>query len=153
MFLSETRIQDQNAINATANEVEGHLLRLLSPWQGLKIRKISGHGGNVAKLQAEFDRYCQDHGYNQPGQPWHLCLTGTYTSLIATLRNHPRAMQEELYVASFNDETGIMTRLSEGHQRRTDYTLAEVEQGLANAEQLENQARALRSTFRLFINR
>ena len=156
MFLSETRIQDQNTINATANEVEGHLLRLLSPWQGLKIRKISGPGwqrGNVAKLQAEFDRYCQSHGYNQPGQPWHLCLTGTYTSLIATLRNHPRAMREELYMARFNDETGIMTHLSEGHQRRTDYTLAEVQQGLANAEQLENQARALRSTYRLFINR
>jgi hypothetical protein len=155
MFLSETRIQDQNAINATANEVEGHLLRLLSPWQGLKIRKISGGGGNVAKLQAEFDRYCQDHGYNQPDQPWHLCLTGTYTSLVATLRMRcsARPMVEELYVARFNDGTGIMTHLSEGHQRRTDYTLAEVEQGLANAEQLENQARALRSTFRLFISR
>jgi hypothetical protein len=154
MFLSETRVQDQNAINAMANEVEGHLLRMLSPYQGLKIRKISGHGGNVAKLQAEFNRYCQDHGYNQPEQPWWLCLTGTYTSLVATLRmTSTRPMVEELYVGRFNDETGILTHLSEGHQRRTDYTLAEVKQGLANAEQLEDQARALRSTYRLFIGR
>ena len=152
-MLTESRIQDRNAINTAANEIQWHMLRLLSPWQGLKIRKISGHGGNVAKLQAEFDRYCQDHGYNQPGQPWHLCLTGTYTSLVATLRNHPRAMKEELYVARFNDETGIMTHLSEGHQRRTDYTLAEVEQALNRAQVLEAEARELRRVVNLFINR
>jgi hypothetical protein len=67
-MLTESRIQDRNAINTAANEIQGHMLRLLSPWEGMKIRKISGRGGNVAKLQAEFDRYCQDHGYNQPGQ-------------------------------------------------------------------------------------
>jgi hypothetical protein len=153
MFLSETRIQDQNAINATANEVEGHLLRLLSPWQGLKIRKISGHGGNVAKLQAEFDRYCQDHGYNQPGQPLWVNMHASYTSLIITVRDTTRPISTELYVARFDDETGILTALGDGDKRRTDYTLTEVEQALARAQVLEAEARALRSTFRLFINR
>ena len=152
-MLTESRIQDRNAINAAANEIGGHMLRMLSPWQGRKVRKISGHGGNVAKLQAEFDRYCLDHGYNQAGQHLWVCMTASYTSLIVTIRDTARPINTELYVGRFNDETGILTHLGEGEKRRTDYTLDEVKQGLANAEQLENQARALRSTFHLFINR
>jgi hypothetical protein len=113
-MLTESRIQDRNAINTAANEIQGHMLRLLSPWQGKKIRKISGHGGNVAKLQAEFDRYCQDHGYN---------------------------------------ETGILTALGDGDKRRTDYTLAEVEQALNRAQVLEAEARELRHVVNLFIKR
>jgi hypothetical protein len=152
MFLSETRIQDQNAINATANEVEGHLLRLLSPWQGLKVRKISGHGGNVAKLQAEFDRYCQDHGYNQPGQHLWVNLAASYTSLKLTIRDNTRPISTKVYVGRLNDETGILTHLSEGEKRRTDYTLAEVEQALAKAQELETEAWTLRSNYRNFTN-
>lgn len=152
-MLSESRIQDRNAINAAANEIEGHMLRMLSPWQGLKVRKISGHGGNVAKLQAEFDRYCSDHGYNQAGQHLWVCMTASYTSLIVTIRDTARPINTELYVGRFNDETGILTHLGEGGKRRTDYTLAEVEQALAKAAELEEQARSLRNTFRAFANR
>jgi hypothetical protein len=152
-MLTESRIQDRNAINAAANEIGGHMLRMLSPWQGKKIRKISGHGGNVAKLQDEFDRYCFDHGYNQPGQPLWVNMHASYTSLIITVRDNTRPISAELYVARFDDETGILTALGDGDKRRTDYTLTEVEQALARAQVLEAEARALRSTFRLFINR
>jgi hypothetical protein len=151
-MLTESRIQDQNAINTAANEIQGHMLRLLSPWGGMKDRKISGHGGNVAKLQAEFDRYCQDHGYNQPGQPLWVNMHASYTSLIVTIRDNTRPISTEVYVGRLNDETGILTHLGEGEKRRTDYTLAEVKQGLANAEQLETEARSLRSKYRNFTN-
>jgi hypothetical protein len=151
-MLTESRIQDRNAINTAANEIQGHMLRLLSPWGGLKIRKISGYGGNVAKLQAEFDRYCQDHGYNQPGQPLWVNMHASYTSLIVTIRDDTRAISTEVYVGQFNDETGILTRLGEGEKRRTDYTLAEVEQALALAQVLEAEARELRSNYRNFTN-
>jgi hypothetical protein len=96
-MLTESRIQDRNAINTAANEIQGHMLRLLSPWQGLKIRKISGRGGNVAKLQAEFDRYCQDHGYNQPGQHLWVNLAASYTSLKITIRDNTRPISFEVY--------------------------------------------------------
>jgi len=152
-MLTESRIQDQNAINALANEIEGHVLRLLSPWQGLKIRKISGNGGNVAKLQTEFDRYCLGHGYNQPGQPLWVCLHANFTSLIVSIRNTAAPINVDLYVGRFNDETGVLTHLGNGTTRRTDYTLAEVEQALAGANQLEEQARALRSTVQAFTRR
>ena len=152
-MLTESRIQDRNAINTAANEIQGHMLRLLSPWQGKKIRKISGHGGNVAKLQAEFDRYCQDHGYNQAGQHLWVCMTASYTSLIVTIRNTARPISTELYVAQFDDETGILTALGDGDKRRTDYTLAEVEQALNRAQVLEAEARELRHVVNLFIKR
>ena len=152
-MLTESRIQDRNAINTAANEIQGHMLRLLSPWQGKKIRKISGHGGNVAKLQAEFDRYCQDHGYNQAGQHLWVCMTASYTSLIVTIRDTARPISTELYVARFDDETGILTALGDGDKRRTDYTLAEVEQALNRAPVLEAEARELRRVVNLFIKR
>jgi hypothetical protein len=152
-MLTESRIQDRNAINTAANEIQGHLLRLLSPWQNKKIRKISGHGGNVAKLQAEFDRYCQDHGYNQAGQHLWVCMTASYTSLIVTIRDTARPISTELYVARFDNETGILTHLGEGEKRRTDYTLAEVMQAKYRAQVLEAEARELRRVVNLFIRR
>jgi hypothetical protein len=152
-MLTESRIQDRNAINTAANEIQGHLLRLLSPWQNKKIRKISGHGGNVAKLQAEFDRYCQDHGYNQAGQHLWVCMTASYTSLIVTIRDTARPISTELYVARFDYETGILTALGDEDKRRTDYTLAEVEQALNRAQVLEAEARELRHVVNLFIKR
>ena len=146
MFTAQ-QITDQNSINGLANEIEGHLLRILSPYQGLKVRKVSGHGGYVAKLQAEFDRYCADHGYNVQGQPYWLNIYASYTTLIATVRDHTnRCKPVDMYLGRFSDETGIFTGLCEGTKRRTDYTLIEVQEALARASQLEEQARALRSS-------
>ena len=146
MFTAQ-QINDQNSLNFLANEIEGHLLRVLSPWQGLKVRKISGGGGYVAKLQAEFNRYCADHGYNVQGQPCWLNIYASYTSLLARVSDHSStAKSVEMVLGRFNDETGILNSLSGGTKRRTDYTLAEVEAALARAYQLEDEARALRSS-------
>ena len=146
MFTAE-RIKDQNDLNAEANLIQGHLIRILSPYQGLKVRKISGSGGYVAKLQAEFQRYWTDHGYNQIGQPYWLNVYASYTSLIATVSDHSTtARSVEMYLGRFNDETGILTGLCESTKRRTDYTLSEVEGALAKASKLEDEARALRSS-------
>lgn len=153
MFTAQ-QITDQNNINGLANEIEGHLLRILSPYQGLKVRKVSGHGGYVAKLQAELDRYCSDHGYNVQGQPCWLNIYASYTTLLATVRNHTnRCKPTDMYLGRFNDETGILTHLGEGGKRRTDYTLAEVEQALTKATELEEQARQLRSSVSDFTRR
>lgn len=150
MKLTEETINDRNTVNREANMIEGHLLRMLSPYQGQKVRKISGHGGNVAKLQAEFDRYCSDHGYNQQGQPFWLTLHGSYTSIIATLRDTSRSINVEIYLGRFDDQTGILTHLGDGFKRRTDYTLQKVEHAFMMARSLEDQARELRSSVREF---
>ena len=153
MFTAQ-QITDQNNINGLANEIEGHLLRILSPYQGFKVRKVSGHGGYVAKLQAEFDRYCSDHGYNVEGQPYWLNIYASYTTLLATVRDHTnRCKPTDMYLGRFSDETGILTGLCESAKRRTDYTLIEVQEALARASQLEEQARQLRSSVSDFTNR
>jgi hypothetical protein len=150
-MLTNDRIIAQNTLNGVANEIEGHLLRILSPYQGFKGRKISGHGGYVAKLQAEFHSYYQDHGYNQPGKPYWLNVYASHTTLVATVRdNTTTAKPVEMYLGRFDDETGILIGLSEGVKRRTDYTLEEVQQANITASQLEDQARHLRSSVAVF---
>jgi hypothetical protein len=149
-MLTNDRIIAQNTINALANEVEGHLLRILSPYQGFKVRKISGHGGYVTKLQAEFDRYCADHSYNAQDQPYWLNTYASYTSLVAKLRCVPSVLNVELHLGRFDDKTGILIGLSEGVKRRIDYTLEEVQQANITASQLEEQARRLRSSVAVF---
>jgi len=145
--MNNDRITAQNTLNGVANEVQGHLLRILSPYQGLKVRKVSGDGGYVAKLRAELDRYCQDHGYNIQGQPYWLNIYASHTSLIATVRDiATTAKPVEMYLGRFDDSTGVMTHLSDGTKRRTDYSLSEVEEALAKASRLEQEARQLRSS-------
>jgi hypothetical protein len=151
-MITNDRIIAQNTLNGVANEIEGHLLRILNPYQGLKVRKVSGNGGYVAKLQAEFNRYCADHGYNVQGKPYWLNIYASYTSLIATVRdNTTTAKPVEMYLGRFDDKTGILIGLSEGGKRRTDYTLIEVEEALAKASRLEDEARQLRSSVSIFI--
>jgi hypothetical protein len=77
-----------------------------------------------------------------------LNVYASYTSLIATVRdNASTANSVEMYLGRFNDQTGVMTRFREtAIDRRTDYTLAEIEEALARASKLEEEARELRSS-------
>ena len=146
MFTAQ-QITDHNFINARANEIEGHLLRILSPWQGLEVRKVSGNSGYVAKLQAELDRYCADHGYNvQDGGCW-LNIYASYTTLLARVSVHiSTARPVVIHLGGFDGHTGFLTRLNESIKRRTDYTLDEVKEALSKASRLEDEARELRSS-------
>ena len=149
-MISEERIKAQNEINSLANEIEGHLSRLLSEWQGVKARKISGGGGFVKKLETQLDDYSSGHGYNmQGGQVW-LNVYASYTSIIATVRHLKTAQSVEIYLARFNDETGVLTKTEDCVQRRTDFSLEEVQGCIQKARELEGQASQLRSTVRDF---
>ena len=150
---TEARIQAQNTLHAEANLIEGHLLRILSPYQGSKVWKISGYGGAVAKLKAQLDLYCFHHGYNQPEQPYWLNVHSAYNSLLANLRHRNSALSLEIYLGRFDETTGNLTQLCEGQKRRTDFTLAEVKQALAEAGELEEKARQLRSSISVFARR
>ena len=147
-MISTERINAQNEINARANEVEGHLVRLLSEWQDVKACKISGGGGFVKKLQTQLDEYEESHGYNS--EDWWLHCYTSYTSIIACLRNRKSALKVEIYLARFDDETGFLTHVHECLQRRIDYTLEGVQANIKKANELEEQARQLRSEVRDF---
>lgn len=143
----------QNTINALANEIEGHLIRLLSGWQGRKAWKVSGYGGMVAALRGEFDRYCEAHGYNrhdaEPVCPVWLNLYSQHGCLVLHLRHLPSALKVECYLGRV-DDAGVLTRLEGCKHRRTDFTPEEVRAAFERAYQLESQARELRSAFREF---
>ena len=154
-MISEERINAQNEINARANEVEGHLLRIFSDWQGIKARKVSGWGGFVKKLENQLNQYESDHGYNQQQNgdgcgDWWLTCSASYTSIIATLRNRKTAQKIEIYLARFNESDGVITQIYDCIQRRTDYTLEGVQDCIRQARALEEQAQQLRSTVRDF---
>lgn len=157
--ITQQRVDDQNRINALANEIEGHLLRLLSDWQQKKAFKTSGYGGKVVALEKAFDAYCSDHGYNTPASDgreastvW-VNLYRQYSRVQASvqilLNSGPRV---EFYLGR-TDDSGILTSLGDGHQRRTDYTVAEIEGALSQAYDLEEKARQLRSSVGEFVRR
>ena len=147
------QVQARNQFNALCNLTEGHLVRLLSEWQDQKVWKVSGHGGAVAKLQKQFDQYCQQNGYNQQGKPF-LSLVGRYGALNVFIRatcypggeGTPINLSADIYLARFNDQTGVMTRLLECYKRRVDYTLEELKEKAERAYALEAEARELRSS-------
>ena len=150
------QIQARNQFNALCNLTEGHLVRLLSDWQDQKVWKTSGHGGAVAKLKKQFDQYCQQNGYNQQGKPF-LCLVGRYGALNVFIRatcrvtaqdyaENPVTLSADVYLARFNDQTGVMTRLLECYKRRVDYTLEELKEKAERAYALEAEAQELRSS-------
>jgi hypothetical protein len=148
--LTEDRIKAQNILHAEANMIEGQLLRILSPYQGAKVWKISGYGGAISKLKGQLEQYCSDHGYNRPGQPYWLNVHSAYNSLIANLRHHNASLSLDIHLGRFNENTGDLTKLHEGQKRRTDFTLEEVKQSLAEAKELEERARQLRSSISVF---
>lgn len=147
--ITQESVNARNTFNALANEVEGHLIRLLSEWQGRKAWKVSGYGGMVAALSLAFDRYCADHGYNlreaETNCPVWLSLYNQHGQIIANLRHLPSALKAEIYLGRV-DDAGVVTRLSDCRKRRTDYTAAEVTARFEKAYQLESEARELRSS-------
>ena len=140
----------QNEINAIANEVEGHLIRLLSDWQQKKAVKISGYGGFVQKLKAQLEEYYASHGYNVEGGNLWVSVCRFYTSIIASVRILKTGQKVEMYLARVDEETGVLTQIHECKQRRTDYTAEDVNAVFAEADRLEAEARDLRNSVRDF---
>ena len=140
----------QNEINAIANEVEGHLIRLLSDWQQKKAVKISGYGGFVQKLKAQLEEYYASHGYNVEGGNLWVSVYRSYTSIIASVRILKTGQKVEIFLARVDEETGVLTHIHECNQRRTDYTAEDVNAVFAEADRLEAEARDLRNSVRDF---
>ena len=146
-MISEERINAQNRINAQANEIED-LVRILSRWVGSKGRLLSGYGGFAKKLRLELEEYEESHGYNMAAddREWSLiCHIAQHTSIMATLRNLKTREKVEMYLAKFDEDTGVILCAYDCHKRRTDYTLEGAQNNIKKARELEEQARQLRS--------
>ena len=141
------RVDARNAFNATCNEIEGHLLRILSEWQGRKIWKSSGYGGLTAKFEPVLRSYQTSHGYNLTADSCHIWISirVQYNQITAFVRDTRAALSADLYLGRVND-SGEVVSLSECRERKTDYTLESVIRTREKAYALECEARDLRSS-------
>ena len=144
-------VNNRNVFNALANEVEGHLIRLVSEWRNRKVWKTSGYGGLTTAFNGAFNGYCADHSYNLPrtdGNPascvW-LSMYCRHDQIIASLHDFNSALKTDLYLGRV-DSTGVVDRVSDCHQRLTNYTVESVSEAFKRAYKLETEARVLRSS-------
>lgn len=140
------RVDARNAFNATCNEIEGHLLRILSEWDGRKIWKTSGYGGLTAKFEPVLRSYQTSHGYNLTAEGcriWVNVRVQHGTQIVAFVRDTHQALSAEMYLGR-TTEAGEVSSLNECRQRKTDYTLEGVVRTREKAYALECQARDLR---------
>ena len=139
------RVDARNAFNATCNEIEGHLIRILSEWQGRKIWKTSGYGGLTAKFEPVLRAYEESHGYNLVADECRIYINVRvqYNRVTAFVRDTRTALSAELSLGRVND-SGEVASVDEVYQSKTDYTLEGVISAREKAYALECEARELR---------
>ena len=137
-MIDQSRIAQCNAANASAMFLQESLREILTPYLNRKAWKISGYGGPVAALERDLQALqTQGHFFLQKSVSWLYC----------TLRNDRERVEISLGKVS---EDGVLLELFDTQARRTDYTLEEVNDKLAQARDLENQAQELRASIREF---
>ena len=144
MIPTQQRVDSQNQFNAAANVAQDQLRRVLADWFGRKAWKVSGHGGEVAKLAAAVDSLSDAAGWNQQGAPF-VCLVCRHGVLSAFFRGTfaGRQLSTDIDLGRV-DDAGVLTRLNAWEPRRTDFTVQEVRTATERAYELETEARQLR---------
>jgi hypothetical protein len=148
MTITRAAVNCRNIVNFKANEVEGHLLRILSPYQGKKVWKTSGYGGLIAKLQKEIEAYEKDHNISNP---WRLIIRSDVSWITAELDYFVQEIgytKETLYLGK-RDDNGTLVELGEC-RKRPQFTYENVIAIEEKAYELEKQAREMRSSIACF---
>jgi hypothetical protein len=140
-------VDARNHLNTRAMAAEAELLAILTPWIGRKIRKTSGYGGWVAKLEPVIREFT-DRG----DRTW---LTCQHSWLALECQNRLQMERGVTYAkAQLSigkiDDTGILLELFQPTELRTDYTAQEIDEARAEAYRLESEARDLRHKIREF---
>ena len=145
-------VDARNQLNARAMAAEAELLAILTPWIGRKIRKTSGYGGWVAKLEPVIRAYEVRTG-NKADRVWLACSVSWISLEIRhTLQLQPHGVSYSKAQLSIGkiDDTGILLELFQPTELRTDYTAQEIDEARAEAYRLESEARDLRHKIREF---
>jgi hypothetical protein len=144
-------VENRNWYNGIQNEIEGHMIRLLDDWHDKKVWKTSGRGGAVAKLEKQFNAYCESHGYNDRDggerRIW-LHLSVPVSSLTVTVKSPCMSGaygSNDIRLGRVDDE-GFLREMFTVVQRRTDYQIHDVITRLKRAKAMEDEARELRSS-------
>ena len=148
MRINQSTVDARNAVNRQADETEGHLIRILSPYQGKKVWKMSGYGGLVAKLEKELGTYRENHNVKHP---WRLIVRSDVSWITAELSlwTQEAGYTKETLFLGKRDDSGVLTELGEC-QKRQIYDLEEVQLTESMIYDLEKQARELEKTISCF---
>lgn len=148
MTISRAEVNCRNIVNFKADQIEGHLIKILSPYQGKKVWKISGYGNLIAKLQKEIEAYTDDHNISYP---WRLIIRSDVSWITADLSYFVQEVgytKEMLYLGK-RDDNGTLLELGEC-RKRPQFIYEEVAATEQKAYELEKQARELRSSIAYF---
>ena len=141
-------VDARNQLNTRAMAAEAELLAILTPWIGRKIRKTSGHGGWVAKLEPVIREF-SDRG----DRTWLTCQhRWVMLECQSMLQLQPHGVsyaKAQLSIGKI-DDTGVLLELFQPTELRTDYTAQEIDEARAEAYRLESEARELRHKIREF---
>jgi hypothetical protein len=141
-------VEARNQLNGRAMAAQAELLAILTPWLGRKIRKTSGYGGWVAKLEPVIREFS-----DRSDRTWLTCQHGWLAlecQSMLQLQPHGVSYSKAQLSIGKVDETGVLLELFQPTELRTDYTTTEVEFARARAFELEQQARDLRHKIREF---
>jgi len=154
MIVKSLTITTRNSVNLKAMEIQRRLGEILVPCVGKKVRKVSGHGGWIAALDKQLDRFYAElraEGF----RCWVSCrsdwasleVQATFNSADLVGGGHAKA---SVSLAKITGEAGVLVEIFPPVSLRTDYTLEWVESTRKQAAQLEDQVRGLRSQLREF---
>ena len=145
-------VDARNQLNTRAMAAEAELLAILTPWIGRKIRKTSGHGGWVAKLEPILHTFMTSSGHPSD-RVWLTCqhswLALDCQSMLQLQPHGVSYSKAQLSIGKI-DDTGILLELFQPTELRTDYTAQEIDDARSEAYRLESQARDLRHKIREF---
>ena len=144
-------IEARNQLNTAAMAAEAELIAILTPWIGRKIRKTSGYGGWVAKLEPTIREF-ESNLTSRTHHAWIACQHNWLHLEVKNMLHMERGVsyaKADLSIGKV-DDTGVLEELYQPTELRTDYTTTEVEFARARAYELEQQARDLRHSIREF---
>ena len=147
-------VEARNGLNRAAMAAETELLEILVPYIGRKVRKTSGYGGWVAKLEPEIKAFIDRQVAECIRQAWISCQASWIDLECKTIIQLPERsgctyLKAQLSIGKV-DESGVLLELFQPTTLRTDYTVSEIEFARARAYELESQARDLRHQVREF---
>ena len=157
--LSET-VDARNSLNRAAMATEAELLRILTPWLGRKVRKTSGHGGWVAKLQPEIAAALAQLATGTDRRAGAGSVTAWIDCPVRWIVLHIKGcrelstggvqyLQQDLAIGA-TDADGVLVQLFDLTTLRTDYTAAEINAARQQIAELKAQARDLQHQIREF---
>lgn len=151
-------ISARNQLNAMADILERDLINAMAKFNGKKVWKISGYGGVTAAASKAFDAVINAHGLER-GSGWLVTFSGQGRSIWCELRmcydttpGHCDYVKESFRIGQC-DDNGILTAPETQltyMKGRPQFTERQVEFTLKTVENLEAQARKLRSTVSCF---